>query len=80
MTTLITPKQFLNAFETLWNEDAFDNSKRKQAFQHKKPWSDYMLGSEPPGFLRRLADKLRQDVKHLECYGELSLVSQRLIE
>lgn len=71
MTNLITPKQFLNAFETLWNEDASNNSKRKQAFRHKEPWNEYMLGSEPPGFLRRVADKLRQDVNRLECYGEL---------
>ena len=60
MTNLITPKQFLNAFETLWNEDASDDSKRKQAFRHKEPWNEYMLGSEPPGFLRRVADKLNK--------------------
>ena len=71
MTNLITPKQFLNAFETQWNEDATDNSKRKQAFLDEKPWTQYMLGSEPPGFLRRVADKLRKNVNRLECYGEL---------
>ncbi|MDE0511377.1 MAG: hypothetical protein OXI88_06315 [Gammaproteobacteria bacterium] len=29
-----------------------------------------MLGSEPPGFLRRVADRIRTDVNRLECYGE----------
>lgn len=37
MTNLITPKQFLDTFETQWDEDATDNnSKRKQAFSDKK--------------------------------------------
>ena len=30
-----------------------------------------MPGSEPPGFLRHVANKLQQDVNRLECYGEL---------
>ena len=34
MTNLITPKQFLDAFETQWREDASKNTDRKKVFAH----------------------------------------------
>ena len=65
MTNLITPSQFLSAFERQWHEDSTEYNRRKEAFAYEKLWTQYMLGSEPPGFLRRVASRLG-----LKCYGE----------
>ena len=64
MTSIISPVEFLSAFKTQWRENPGDDL--EDTYTDNTIWTNYMLGSDPPGFLRRVACRL-----HKQCYGSL---------